>query len=92
MKLKIESQRAWSNLIDNELDSRLKEGFKKFNLEEIDKANYKEYYIEINNIEEIIELIRLSDELIGNKTTSENYIKISDLENPTITIIKNNGF
>ena len=92
MKLKIESQRAWSNLIDNELDDRLKEGFKKFNLEEIDKTNYKEYYIEINSIEEIIELIKLSDELIGNKTISGNYIKISNLEDPTITIIKNNGF
>lgn len=92
MKLKIESQSAWSNLIDDQLDSRFKEGLKKFNLEEMDKANYKEYYIEINSIEEIIELIKLSDELVENKTVLENYIKISDLENPTITIIKNDGF
>lgn len=92
MKLKIESQCAWSNLTDIELDNRLKEGLKKFNLEEINKVNYKEYYIEINNVEEIIELIKLSNELINDKTTSENYIKISNLEDPIITIIKNNGF
>lgn len=87
MKIKLESKGAWNDFGDFELDERIIKGLKEFNLIKMSDN----YYIEINKVEEVFELIKLSNELIKDRP-GNNYLELTDWDGPTITVIKNTSF
>lgn len=93
MKIKIESKNVWNDCNDIQLDAEIKKALKqKFKLEAINNEEI-ESYIEINDIKELIDIINISNEL--NDMTNENWIefhKYKEYLEPTIVIIKNNGY